>query len=351
MKTIHVSASKSYDILIGHGLLDKLGVHAGSVVRGKKCMVVTDSNVAPLYLGRAVTSLKEAGFDVSSFSFPAGEGSKNGETYLTLLNMLARKKLTRTDFLVALGGGVVGDLTGFAAATFLRGVDCIQIPTTLLACVDSSVGGKTAIDLPAGKNLAGAFYQPSLVLCDPGLVASLPEEIFADGCAEVIKYGMYGSPELLERLAAAPVSDQLEYVIAKCIEMKRDIVEGDEFDTGRRQILNFGHTFAHSIEKLSGYAIPHGSAVAMGMALITRAAVKKEICPQACLDLLLKLLETCSLPAACPFGAEELAEAALSDKKRAGDTLTLAVPVKTGEAELRPIPVSELIDWAKAGLA
>lgn len=337
-------------MLIGRGLLDGLGAYAKEVVRGKKCMVVTDSNVAPLFLGRAVSSLKEAGFEVSSFSFPAGEESKNGQTYLTLLNMLAMKKLTRTDFLVALGGGVVGDLTGFTAATFLRGIDCIQVPTTLLACVDSSVGGKTAIDLPAGKNLAGAFYQPNLVLCDPELIESLPENVFSDGCAEVIKYGMYGSAELLEKLLASPVSAQLEYVIAKCIEMKRDIVEGDEFDTGRRQILNFGHTFAHSIEKLSAYAIPHGSAVAIGMAVITRAAVKKGLCSPECLSILLKLLADCKLPAECPFDAAELAEIALSDKKRAGDTLTLAVPVAIGEAELRPIPVSGLMDWAKAGL-
>ena len=350
MKTIHVNASKSYDVLIGRGLLDRLGEYAKTVVRGKKCMVVTDSNVAPLYLGRAIASLKAAGFEASSFSFPAGEESKNGSTYLTLLNMLAMKKLTRTDFLVALGGGVVGDLTGFTAATFLRGVDCIQIPTTLLACVDSSVGGKTAIDLPAGKNLAGAFYQPNLVLCDPELIESLPDEVFADGCAEVIKYGMYGSPALLEKLMAAPVRSQIEEIIAECIEMKRDIVEGDEFDTGKRQLLNFGHSFAHSIEKLSSYAIPHGSAVAMGMVLITRAAVSKHLCPQAALDILMKLLCDCGLPAACPFGAEELAEIALSDKKRAGDTITLAVPVSVGKAVLRPTPVSELTAWAKAGL-
>lgn len=351
MKTIHVNTSNAYDVHIRRGLLDQLGSLAKEVVRGRKCMVVTDSNVAPLFLGRAVASLKDAGFEVSSFSFPAGEESKNGETYLTLLNMLARKKLTRTDFLVALGGGVVGDLTGFAAATFLRGVDYIQIPTTLLACVDSSVGGKTAIDLPAGKNLAGAFYQPKLVLCDPDLIETLPENVFSDGCAELIKYGMYGSPELLEKLQSAPVASQLEDVIATCIEMKRDIVEGDEFDAGGRQILNFGHTFAHSIEKLSGYAIPHGSAVAMGMAIITRAAVKMNLCPPEALEILLRLLAACGLPAACPFDADALSEAALSDKKRAGDTLTLAVPVEVGKAELRPIPVSTLTAWAKAGLA
>jgi len=350
MKCIHVTASREYDVLIQRGLLDGLGEHAASTVKGRSCMVVTDSNVAPLHLGRAVASLKNAGFTVSSFAFPAGEGSKNGETYLTLVNLLAQKKLTRADLLVALGGGVVGDLTGFAAATFLRGIACIQIPTTLLACVDSSVGGKTAIDLPAGKNLAGAFYQPDLVICDPNLIETLPENVFSDGCAEVIKYGMLGSGELLERLQARHAKDDLEYVIAKCVDMKRDVVEGDEFDTGRRQLLNLGHTFAHSIEKLSGYQIPHGSAVAVGMHLITRAAIEKGFCPAECLGVLDELLEKHTLPIHTVFPAEALADIALSDKKRAGGSITLAVPCGMGESKLHRIDVSELLSWAQAGL-
>lgn len=350
MSTIHVAASREYDVVIERGCLDSLGVRAVEIVKGRRAVVIADSNVAPLCLGRAYRSLCAAGFDCHSFSFPAGEESKSARTYLTILNFLAEKQLTRADVIVALGGGVTGDLAGFAAATYLRGVALIQIPTTLLACVDSSVGGKTAIDLPAGKNLAGAFYQPHLVLCDPDLLSTLPEPVFADGCAEVIKYSMLGSRELLERLLTAPVADQLEYVIAKCVEMKRDIVEGDEFDTGRRQLLNLGHTFAHSIEKLSDYQISHGSAVAMGMVLITRAAVKKGICPQTCLNALLALLEKCSLPCECSYSAAELARAALSDKKRAGGSITLAVPVELGSAELLSSPVEELEDWARAGL-
>ena len=350
MKTIHITASKEYDVIIGRGLLDGLGEHARRVLRGKHVAVVTDSNVAPLYLGRAYASLKSAGFDVSTFSFPAGEENKNGNTYLTLLNFLAEKRLTRADALIALGGGVVGDLTGFTAATFLRGISCIQIPTTLLACVDSSVGGKTAIDLPAGKNLAGAFYQPDLVLCDPDLIESLPENVFADGCAEVIKYGMLGSAELLNRLQETHARDQLEYVIAKCVEMKRDVVQGDEFDTGNRQLLNLGHTFAHSIEKLSRYAIPHGSAVAMGMRLITRAAIEKGFCNQECLDVLEELLKKHALPLHTVYSAGELAEIALSDKKRSGGSITLAVPCGFGESRLHKISVDELTGWAQAGL-
>ncbi|MBQ8506753.1 MAG: 3-dehydroquinate synthase [Clostridia bacterium] len=350
MITIHVSASKEYDVIIARGALNELGSRTAGLVKGRSCVIITDSTVAPLCLGRAYSAMKEAGFSVSTFAFPAGEASKNGQTYLTILNFLAEKKLTRADVVVALGGGVVGDLTGFVAATFLRGIACVQVPTTLLSCVDSSVGGKTAIDLPAGKNLAGAFYQPSLVLCDPDLLQTLPDAVFSDGCAEVIKYGMLGSRELLDKLLEKNARDQLEYVIAKCVEMKRDIVEGDEFDTGKRQLLNLGHTFAHSIEKLSNYEIPHGSAVAMGMMLITRAAIHKGSCPAECLEVLERLLADYHLPTETPYSAEALAEIALSDKKRAGGTLNLVVPTALGVAGLLPTPVEEIAGWAKAGL-
>jgi len=349
MKRISVSASKKYDVCIGRGLLNELGAMAARLLKGRKCVLVTDSRVAPLYLEKAEAILAEAGFEALQFVFPAGEESKNAQTYLRLINFCAENRLTRADALIALGGGVVGDLTGFAAATYLRGVHLIQIPTTLLACVDSSVGGKTAVDLPAGKNLLGAFHQPDLVICDPEMLETLPEEIFADGMAEVIKYGMYANPELLEKLANVHARDQLEYVLYTCIDMKRRVVEADEFDTGGRQILNFGHTFAHSIEKLSDYQVSHGSAVAMGMEIITRAAVKKGFCGENTLNILENLLHKYALPIEAEYAAERLAEIALSDKKRAGDAITLAVPTGTGESELIKIPVSELIDWARAG--
>ena len=350
MRSIHIAASREYDVHIGPGLLDELGNRAAQVLRGRNAVIVTDTNVAPLYLDRALDSMRAAGFNAESYIIPAGEVSKCGSTYLNLMNFLAERRLTRADGLIALGGGVVGDLTGFAAATYLRGVGLIQVPTTLLACVDSSVGGKTAIDLPAGKNLCGAFYQPWLVLCDPETIKTLPDSVLSDGCAEVIKYGMLGDGDLLRRLQDVHIRDQLEAVIARCVEMKRDVVEGDEFDTGRRQLLNLGHTFAHSIEKLSDYAIPHGSAVAIGMMRITRAAVKKGLCPQDCLDALEALLKKYNLPLETQYSPEQLAEVALSDKKRAGDTLTLVVPCAWGESALKPVPVNELADWARSGL-
>ena len=350
MRSIHVAASREYDVHIGPGLLDELGSRAAQVLRGRSAVIVTDSNVAPLYLDRALSSMRAAGFNAEGYVIPAGEASKCGTTYLNLVNYLAERRLTRADGLIALGGGVVGDLTGFAAATYLRGVGLIQVPTTLLACVDSSVGGKTAIDLPAGKNLCGAFYQPWLVLCDPETIESLPDSVLSDGCAEVIKYGMLGDGILLRSLQNVHIRDQMEAVIARCVEMKRDVVEGDEFDIGRRQLLNLGHTFAHSIEKLSNYTIPHGSAVAIGMMRITRAAVHKGLCPQECLDVLQALLKKYKLPTETQYSPEQLAEVALSDKKRKGDSLTLVVPCAYGESALRPVPVAELADWAQAGL-
>ena len=218
MKTIHVAASGRDDVMFGAGLLRTLGAESLRVCKVEKAAIISDSNVWPLYGESAKASLESAGLKVVHFVFPAGEESKNGSVYLELLNFLAENALTRSDCLVALGGGVVGDMTGFAAATYLRGVAYIQVPTTLLAAVDSSVGGKTAIDLPAGKNLCGAFYQPKLVLCDIDTLNTLPEDIFRDGCAEVIKYGILYDPRLFSYLEETGLSFDGEAVIARCVE-------------------------------------------------------------------------------------------------------------------------------------
>lgn len=336
--------------MIGSGLLESLGAEAAKVLRGRTVCIVTDSNVAPLYLEKAEASLRNSGFNTLHFIFPAGESSKCAATYVELLEFLAENRLTRTDALVALGGGVTGDMTGFTASTYLRGIDFIQVPTTLLACVDSSVGGKTAIDLKAGKNLCGTFCQPNLVICDIDTLTTLPESVFSEGCAEVIKYGFLGSSELIDKLSALPIRHQLEYVVSKCIDMKREVVEEDEHDTGRRQLLNLGHTFAHSIEKLSGYTTSHGAAVAIGMSIIMRAAVSKGMCTAECADALDRLLKQNGLPTSTSNTAAQLAEIALSDKKRTGNTMTLVVPDRLGSSALVKINVSELENWAEAGL-
>ena len=350
MKTVHVQASKEYDVLIGTGLLSTLGEKASALCKAQKAAIVSDSNVWPLYGETAEKSLTTAGFLVVKFVIPAGEASKSGQVYLELLNFLAENQLTRTDLLIALGGGVVGDLTGFAAATYLRGIPFIQVPTTLLAAVDSSVGGKTAIDLPAGKNLAGAFYQPRLVLCDIDTLNSLPDNVFCDGCAEVIKYGVLYDPELFAHLKENGLSFHRENVITRCIALKRDVVAEDEFDTGARMKLNLGHTIGHGIEAQSQFRISHGEAVAIGMAIVSRAAAKLGICHDSTSEAVLSVLKSFGLPFTTAFDAESLFISALSDKKRSGGVVNLIVPQAIGNCIIRPTQVNELKSFIEAGL-
>ena len=350
MRTVHVKASRNYDVLIGSGLLANLGSHAAAMKKVKKVCIVSETNVWPLYGEAAKKSLLDAGLEVTEYVFPAGEASKNGETFLALLNHLAVSQLTRSDLIVALGGGVVGDLAGFAAASFLRGIAFIQVPTTLLAAVDSSVGGKTAIDLPAGKNLAGAFYQPSLVLCDIDTLNTLSPEVFRDGCAEVIKYGVLYDPDLFAHLAENGLEFDREAVITRCVELKRDVVAEDEFDTGARMRLNLGHTVGHGIEAQSHFEISHGTAVGMGTAIVTRAGCARGICDEATRDAILSVLEKFGLPCACGYTAESLYVSALSDKKRSGGTVNLIIPERIGFCRIAPTPVTEIQSFIEAGL-
>ena len=350
MTTVTVNASKCYEIKIGSGLLPALGAEAAALKKAQKVCVVSESTVFPLYGNAAVSSLENAGFEVISFVFPAGEASKNGTVFWELVNFLAENKLTRSDLLVALGGGVVGDLAGFAAACFLRGIRFIQVPTTLLAAVDSSVGGKTAIDLPAGKNLCGAFWQPSLVLCDTDVLASLPDAVFRGGCAEVIKYGVLYDPELFSHLEQyGPYFDR-EAVITRCVELKRDVVMGDEFDTGARMKLNLGHTIGHGVEAMSQFALSHGEAVAIGMAIVSRAAVRMGLFAPTDCSRLLSMLKQFGLTVQTNYSAEDLYAYSLSDKKRSGGIVNLIVPRAIGRCDVLPTPVEKLKSFIKAGL-
>ncbi len=336
MNKVHVTASRSYDVCIGQDLLSQIGPMARKLSKASKAAIISDSNVWPLH-GKAVAdSLESAGFELVSFAFPAGEQSKNGQIYLEILNFLAEHQLTRSDLLIALGGGVVGDMTGFVAATYLRGVSFIQVPTSLLAMVDSSVGGKTAIDLPAGKNLCGAFWQPCLVLCDTDALSTLPPEVFRDGCAEVIKYGILYDVPLFEHLETQGLAFDRETVITRCVELKRDVVAQDEFDTGARMKLNLGHTLGHAIEKNSNFRVSHGQAVAMGMAIVTRAAA-----PHLA-DRVIRCLTKFQLPVASDVPPADLAQAALSDKKRSGGTVNLILPRAIGHCDIVPTPVEQL---------
>ncbi len=344
MNTVTVSASKTYSIFIGSRILPSLGEKVKALGKAQKVCIVSEDRVFPLY-GQTVTeSLENAGFSVSSFVFPAGEESKNPSVYLKLLNFLAENKLTRSDLIVALGGGVVGDLAGFAAATFLRGIRFVQVPTTLLAAVDSSVGGKTAIDLPAGKNLVGAFCQPSLVLCDTDTLNSLPEDIFRDGCAEVIKYGILYDPSLFRHLEEQKLSFDREKVITRCVELKRDVVMEDEFDTGARMKLNLGHTIGHGVEARSYFTLSHGKSVAIGTAIVSRASN----CPDT--DRIISLLKAFGLPVTTGYSVDEIYAYTLSDKKRSGGTVSLIIPEKIGSCKIVPTGVGDLKSFIEAGL-
>ena len=349
MKTVHIDASKSYDVRIGRGLLDDCGRQIAERVRCASAAVVADDTVYALYGERVCASLEAAGVRTVCYVFPHGEKSKNLLEYAKILNFLAENRVTRADALIALGGGVTGDLGGFAAATYLRGIPFVQLPTTLLAAVDSSVGGKTAVDLPAGKNLAGAFYQPELVLCDLDTLDSLPREIFLDGCAEVIKYAVLGSRELFALLADIPSGKGLEEVTARCVEMKRDFVQSDELDRGARQMLNLGHTFGHAVEASSRFTLSHGKSVAIGMAMILRAACSRGLCSAETRDAVIALLQRYGLPTECPYPADMLLGALSADKKIFGTRMNLVVPTDIGACRLLPVGVDELSGWLRDG--
>ena len=306
MKTVTVSASRNYDIHIAGGLLAQTGKCISKLKTNCTVAVISDSNVWPIYGNILRESLHKAGFHVVSYVIPAGEESKNGENFLRLLSFLAQNQITRADMLLALGGGVVGDIAGFTAAAYLRGIHYIQVPTTLLAMVDSSVGGKTAIDLPEGKNLAGAFYQPSMVLCDIDILTTLPEKEFICGCAEVIKYGILFDNSLFNHLNECGTAFDREYVISRCVELKRDVVITDEFDTGERQLLNLGHTIGHSIEKNSNFAVSHGLAIAIGTAIITKASAAYGYCEEATLTSICRILRKFNLPTETKLNANVL---------------------------------------------
>ncbi len=347
MITVPVKASKEYNIHIGTGLMDRAGEYLRTVTKGDSVMLVCGDIVNGLYADRVTAALEEAGYRVVRFVYPHGEQSKTPATYLALLNALAEKGITRSDTIVALGGGVTGDLAGFAAATYQRGIQYVQMPTTLLAMVDSSVGGKTAIDLPAGKNLAGAFYQPSMVLCDLDALSTLPAGIFADGCAEVIKYGVIWDEDLFERLGGPHKTAE---VVARCVTIKAEVVNQDEFDNGLRGILNFGHTVGHAIEKCSDFAVSHGSAVAIGMVLVTKAAVLAGICDGSVFDRVLHLVSHYGLPTTTHYDTDALLNAMLSDKKRAGAKISLIVPEAVGRVRIEKMGLEEMDAFLRPAL-
>jgi len=312
-------------------------------------MLVTDDLVDALYGDLVRASLSAAGFETNTFAFPNGEAQKTLSTLCEMLERFGAFRLSKSDIVVCLGGGVVGDVGGFAAATYARGIRFAQIPTTLMAAVDSSVGGKTAVNLSGAKNMAGLFAQPILVLCDTNVLRDLPAALVSDGAAEIIKYGVLEDPSLLRLASDGHLLDEIDSVVERCVQIKRDYVQSDEFDRGKRRLLNLGHTIGHAVEQASGYTIPHGHGVSIGLHAIARAAYAMGISRENNAPEISDALTACGLPVESPFGKSELLSAAHMDKKREGCELTLALPIGLGQCELKRIPVTELGDWIEAG--
>ncbi len=338
MYTVKVHTDKPYDVHIERGILNRLAEYLAPYT-GRRIMLVSDDVVASLHLTRVEQACNHAGFITSRFVFPAGEDYKTLSTLDRLLTALYEFDMTHTDLLISVGGGLVGDVTGLAAALYCRGTPFIQLPTSLLAAVDASVGGKTAVNLRGAKNQIGCFHQPALVLCDPDLMDTLPPSRMAEGMAEVIKYALIARPELLDMLS--PVKD-LCAVIAACIDIKADIVSRDEFDGGVRRLLNLGHTFGHAVECVSHHHISHGEAVAIGMCEIYRAACRQGLCHEDFGQTLYRHLQFYGLPTETDLPREALLAAMRHDKKRDSATLTLIVPTKLGECTPYTLPVDEL---------
>lgn len=345
MITVPIQTSQPYNVYIGKGLLSQTGRLMSERITPCKAVLVCDSTVAPLYADETAASLQTAGYTVIRYIFKAGEASKNWSVLGALLEFLAQSELTRTDVLVALGGGVTGDLTGFAASIYLRGIRYVQIPTTLLACVDSSVGGKTAVDLQAGKNLAGSFWQPKLVICDTDTLSTLDHYTFMDGVSESIKYGIIRDFDLFRDIADGGFESHGDQIIAKCISMKGDIVAEDEFDKGTRELLNYGHTLGHAVEKCSGFSISHGHAVAVGMHMAASIAANIGFCSMDDAEQITKALSDLGFSLDCPYTKKELLPVILLDKKRKGDMIDFILPKSIGCCEIYPVKIKELEEF------
>ena len=348
MKIVNVNASRNYNILIENNILSLCGKYIREVTKAKNAVIITDDTVDSLYSATAEKSLSENGFNVLKYVIPHGEDSKSAANFISILNFLANKKISRTDIIVALGGGVVGDLSGFVASSFLRGIEFVQIPTTLLSMVDSSVGGKTAINLDAGKNLAGAFYQPAVVLCDPTTLKTLPKETFSDGCAEVIKYGIINDRPLFDKLKSG--INNIDEIIENCVKNKRDIVNIDERDTGIRQLLNLGHTIAHTIEQNSNFEISHGSAVAIGMYYVGKISNKMGYLTDSELEEIKNILKLYNLPCDCPYTTDEIYKVAVSDKKVGSGSINLVLPYSIGDTRLYKVEIENLSSVLEMGV-
>lgn len=343
MKKITVNVSNGYDIIIERNCLDNCAEMIKKVSSAEKVTIITDSNVKELYEERVKKSLSDAGYEVYTFTFEAGESSKKLSTVYEMLCFMAEKGMSRKDLVVALGGGVTGDMAGFAAASYQRGIEFVQIPTTLLSQIDSSVGGKTGVDLPQGKNLCGAFHQPSLVIIDPVVLGTLSERFFNDGMGEAIKYGCIKSKTLFDTIATKSTDEFLDDMIYQCVDIKRQVVENDEKEHGERALLNFGHTFGHAIEKYNKFEnITHGEAVAIGMIFAAKMGEKAGLTEKGTADKIKLLAEKYSLPCSTNAPFNELIKAVNNDKKRSSNYINFIMLKSIGSSFIEKLPVEEM---------
>ncbi|MBR3315975.1 MAG: 3-dehydroquinate synthase [Atopobiaceae bacterium] len=348
------TASRDYDVIVGTRLLDEVGDRMRAALASDAAFVVSDTNVAPLYLERVEASLRMAGFAVASTIVEAGESHKNLTTFGAILEDMASAGLTRDSIVVALGGGVVGDMAGFAAASYMRGIRVVQVPTSLLSMVDSSVGGKTAIDLSRGKNLVGAFLQPSLVIADVDCLSTLSPYVFVDGIGEVVKHGVLADEQLFDELAAHPLAQdgdpaQLTRVIARNVAIKRDVVGADEKERGVRQTLNLGHTIGHAFEAASCYALGHGHCVAAGLCHVARASEHLGWSEPGTSDRIERCVAAQGLPTSCDIPLDDVIAQASHDKKRHGAGVNLVVPTRIGAVTMRHVSLDELATLIREG--
>ena len=348
MRTVKVNTSAPYDILIERGVINNAGQYIKNVTNAKKAFLITDTNVEKFYAEKVLTSLKNSGFDTDIFVYEAGEKRKTLSTISEMYSRMADFNMSRKDIVVALGGGVCGDMAGFAAATYMRGINFVQIPTSLLAQVDSSVGGKTGVDIAQGKNLVGAFLQPILVLIDPDTLSTLPEYYINDGMAEVIKYGCIKDSGLFKTLENENALDIIDDVIERCVSIKRDVVSRDEKESGERMLLNFGHTLGHSLEKIYSFdGLSHGQAVAIGMVMITAASEKADITENGSTERIINLCKKYNLPVSDTADIKEIVKFCANDKKAGGGSVNLVLLKKIGESFIRKTPLGELENFIR----
>ena len=334
------SNSGDYCVYIGKNASSDAPSAIKETCGGKKAAIVSDTNVFPLYGEKISSSLRSVGYEVFTFVLPAGEGSKSFEKLLEILSFLSQNGFDRHDVVVTLGGGVVGDIGGLAASLYMRGTNLVHFPTSLLAMVDSCVGGKTAVNTGFGKNTVGTFYPPRLVFCDTSFLDTLPEKEYACGMAEVIKYGVISDAKLFEKLKKGTF--EIENIISDCLRIKKALVGADEHDNGIRKLLNFGHTFGHAVEKASSYAFTHGEAVAVGMVAAAKIAEKISVCEKGVTESIVSVLSAYSLPTKCGINTDALVSVCLADKKSDGDEISLVLPEKIGNCVIRNVKKSEL---------